>query len=161
MGIRFGETGDAVVPMGSWNAEFGRYWTSHLKTTVGVTTAGQSEYAGPYAVYSYQRTETKPAAYSASVTYQFFDNAFVHPYIVGGARFASYTTTTTIFLPRAPYTMTTVAGRAALDTRPTIGGGVKSYFGNGRAFMRTELLMAVNPHGAQHAVLTIGAGVDF
>jgi hypothetical protein len=162
LGIRFGETTDTVVPWGSWNAEFGRYWTSHIKTTVGVTTAGQSNYVGPYVPYGFQKTDTRPAAYSATIAYQFFDNVFVHPYLVGGARFASYTTATTTYLPKAPYTETTVTGPAAFDTRPTIGGGFKSYFGNGRAFMRTELLMAVNPHGgAPHVVLTFGAGVDF
>src|SRR6267154_1136287 len=145
LGIKFGETNDTVVPWGSWNAELGRYWTSHVKTTVGVMTAGQSTYAGDYLPYIYRRTETRPAAYSATVAYQFFDNIFVHPYVAAGARFASYSTVTTTYLPRAPYTQTTVTSGPALDARPTIGGGFKSYFGDGRAFMRTELLMAVNP----------------
>lgn len=161
LGIRFGETADAVVPGGSWNAEVGRYWTSHLKTSVGLMTAGQTSYPGTYVPSFIQRTVTSPAAYSASVAYQFFDNAFVHPYIVGGARFASHSTASTTYLPRPPYTSSTVTSPSILEARPVVGGGFKSYFANGRAFMRTELLMAVGPSGPQHAIFTIGAGADF
>ena len=45
--------------------------------------------------------------------------------------------------------------------RPVIGGGFKSYFANGRAFMRTELLLAIGPNGTPHTILQIGSGVDF
>ena len=48
-----------------------------------------------------------------------------------------------------------------VEMRPVVGGGFKSYFGNGRVFMRTELLMSINPHQSPNAILTIGAGVDF
>lgn len=60
-----------------------------------------------------------------------------------------------------PYSSSTQSGLDRLLIRPVLGGGFKSYFGNGRAFMRSELLMAVDPHGSNHVVLQIGAGVDF
>ena len=160
-GIRFGETGDEVVPGGSWNAQITRYWTAHVTSSFSVMTAGQVTYTYPGALFVSQRTMTDPAAYSATAGYQFFDNEFVHPYIVGGARFASSATTTTVYTSRPPYISSSVASPSTLLTRPVVGGGFKSYFSNGRAFMRSELLMAVTPHGSPHAVLTIGAGVDF
>jgi hypothetical protein len=163
VGIRFGQTDDEVVPAGSWNAQITRYWTAHVMTSFNLMTAGQTTYAGPYpsVLFVSQRTITDPAAYSATAGYQFFDNEFVQPYIVGGARFASSATTTTIYSERPPYTSSSVTSPSTLLARPVVGGGFKSYFGNGRAFMRSELLMAITPHGSPHAVLTIGAGVDF
>ena len=164
IGLRFGEASDAVVPAGSWNAGFTRYWTAHLKTSIEVMTAGQSAYVD----YSYTRlasrstsTVTGPAALSATVGYQFLENVFVHPYVVGGLRAASVSERITTWTTGAPYTGFTETGPNRLLTRPVAGGGFKSYFGNGRAFMRSELLMTVDPHGSPHAVLTVGAGVDF
>ena len=166
VGIRFGETDDAVVPHGSWMAEGGRYWTPHLKTSVAVTTAGQEVYGG----YSYTSTSstswestTRPAAYGLSVAYQFLDNEFVHPYVSGGARFASSftTTSTSTYSLRGAYQYVSVTGPDRLQARPVLGGGFKSYFGNGRAFMRTELLVTIGPSGTPHTILQIGSGVDF
>jgi hypothetical protein len=169
LAIRFGEKDDAVIPAGAWTAELGRYWTSHVKASFAVMTAGQTTYGGSGYVYdpgaltsSYSRSVTRPAAFAASATYQFFDNEFVHPYVSAGARFASASTTTEVYSSRSPYgrlSSSTTPDR--LEARPIIGGGFKSYFGNGRAFMRSELLMSVDQHGSAHAILQIGAGVDF
>jgi hypothetical protein len=166
--IRFGEHNDAVVPLGAWTAEIGRYWTSHLKTSWAVSTAGQENYGGdgaynPAAVTrSSSESVTGPAAFAVSGAYQFFENDFVHPYVSVGARFASASTSTTVYSTRSPYQLlSTTETPARFEVRPTIGGGFKSYFGNGRAFMRSELLMSVVPHGSPNTILLIGAGVDF
>jgi len=165
--IRFGEHDDAVVPLGAWTADFGRYWTAHLKTSVTVATAGQSNYRGivydPSAsTTSSSESVTGPAALAVSGAYQFFENDFVHPYLSAGARFASASTSTRVYSTRAPYQfLGTFNTPERLQVRPTIGGGFKSYFGNGLAFMRTELLMSIAPHGSPNTILLIGAGVDF
>jgi len=163
--IRFGETNDRVIPVGSWVAEAGRYWTPHLKASVAVMTAGQHDYgAFSYNGVSSTTTEyvTRPAAYGVGLTYQFFDNEFVHPYVTGGARFASSHEATEISTySRLGYQFTTFAGPDRVEARPVVGGGFKSYFGNGRAFMRSELLFSMAPNGTRHAVLLIGSGVDF
>jgi hypothetical protein len=98
---------------------------------------------------------------SATAGYQFFDNVFVHPYITGGVRVASAFESTRVTSATFPYASSTTTTPATLVTRPVAGGGFKSYFGNGRAFMKSELLMAVGPHGTSHAVLSVGAGIDF
>jgi hypothetical protein len=164
--IRFGEYRDRVIPAGSWVAEAGRYWTPHLKASVLVMTAGQQTYGG----FSYNGVSatsieyvTAPAAYGVGITYQFFDNEFVHPYLTAGARFASVNAATTIstYSARLGYQVTTLSGPDRVEADPVVGGGFKSYFGNGRAFMRTELLFSSSPDGTRHAVLLIGSGVDF
>src|SRR5262245_58088034 len=45
--IRFGDNRDAVVPLGAWTADVGRYWTPHLKTSVAAMTTRQETYGGP------------------------------------------------------------------------------------------------------------------
>lgn len=165
--LRFGEHDDAVVPLGAWTAELGRYWTPHLKTSVAVTTAGQRRFVSdvydPRAFTSgSSESVTGPAALAVSGAYQVFDNDFVHPYVSAGARVASVSTSTRIYSTRSPYQfLNTIDTPERLQVRPTIGGGFKSYFGNGRAFMRTELLMSLAPHESQNAILLVGAGVDF
>jgi opacity protein-like surface antigen len=165
LGIRFGESDDAVVPLVNWMAEGSRYWTPHFKTSILVTTGGQSSSYG----YQYDsrgfasinsETTTRPAAYGLTAGYQFFDNEFVHPYLSAGVRFASAHITTEVQSSRPPYRSST-DGPDRLQVRPVIGGGFKSYFANGRAFMRTELLLSVGPNGTRHAILQIGSGVDF
>jgi hypothetical protein len=164
--IRFGEGDDRVVPLGSWIVQAGRYWTPHLKTSIEVMTAGQSSFGShSYTGVSSTSTEyvTGSSAYGADLTYQFFDNEFVHPYVTAGARFASSRESVVIntYSPGQPYTSVTMDGPNRLATRPVVGGGFKSYFANGQAFMRTELLFVIGPNDSRHAVFQIGWGVDF
>lgn len=170
LAIRFGEKDDAVIPAGAWTADLGRYWTPNFKTSVAVMTAGQTTYgSSPAGIYdprsfatSYTRNVTQPAGFAASATYQFLDNEFVHPYVLAGARFASTSATTEVFSTRSPYgPLGSASTPDVLQVRPVVGGGFKSYFANGRAFMRSELQMAVGPGGTAHPILQIGAGVDF
>src|SRR5262245_43512732 len=103
--IRFGDHDDAVVPMGAWTADVGRYWTPHFKTSLAVMTTRQDNYyaTGPV-VYdprsfttSYSKTITQAPGFGASVAYQFFDNDFVHPYVTAGARLAMTSTSTDVY----------------------------------------------------------------
>jgi hypothetical protein len=162
--IRFGDGDNTVVPGAAWTAEAGRYWTPHLKTSVAVMTTRQSTFEeGPYqaGTYTYNDNVTGPAGYAASLSYEFFDNQFVQPYLLGGLRLASTYTNTTTYLAHAPYSSTIASTPARIEARPVLGGGFKSYFGNGQAFMRTEISVAVNPSGSPHVIVLIGAGVDF
>jgi hypothetical protein len=165
--IRFGENRDAVVPAGAWTADLGRYWTPHIKTSLAVMTARQDTYVDdvydPRASTSGDtRILTRPAGFGVSAAYQFLDNEFVHPYVTAGARFATTSLSTQLHSTRPPYGLvTTTSTPARLEARPVVGGGFKSYFGNGRAFMRSELAMSIAPHGSVNAILLFGAGVDF
>jgi hypothetical protein len=167
LNIRFGDNQDAVVPVGAWTADVGRYWTPHLKTSVAVMTTRHETSGGSGAfdpgafTGSYTEIITRPAGFGASVAYQFLDNEFVHPYVTAGARMATTFTSTDVYSTRPPYGRVTTTTPSRLEARPVVGGGFKSYFANGRAFMRSELTMSIAPHGATNAILLIGAGVDF
>jgi hypothetical protein len=162
--LRFSQQADAVVPGGAWTGEFGRYWTSHIKTSVAVTTAGQSTSTSAFTAQSWttRRTTTVPAGLGASATWQFLDNEFVHPYVTAGARFASTSTLTKVYSNGLGYPLVLEDNSPnRIQVRGLIGGGFKSYFGDGRTFMRSELLVAIDPSGTAHAVLQLGVGVDF
>jgi hypothetical protein len=165
VGIRFGQTADVVVPAGDWSAEVGRYWTAHIKTSLAVATAGEPVYSGEYSSsasgYRLTSTTPRPATLSGAVTYQFHENVFVHPYVTAGVRLAWVSEIRNTY-SYAPYQLvSTDTLSTTLQARPVVGGGFKSYFSNGRAFMRSELLLAIDPHGSPHTLLRVGAGVDF
>ena len=165
LGFRLADNDDPVIPQGFWMAEAGRYWTAHIKTSVAVTTAGQTTFSGVSSftpLEKFTTTTTGPATVSAIVAYQFFDNVFVHPYIFGGARLATVSETIDTISTRSPYLRIGTETRSPhLEGRPIIGGGFKSYFANGRAFMRTDLLLSIDPRGESRPILQLGAGVDF
>src|SRR5689334_11012732 len=82
---------DVVVPRGMWDAQFTRYWTAHATTAIAISTAGSGPYYANFANpqgggYQYTRRTVSPAALSATLGYQFFENVFVHPYVTGGLR---------------------------------------------------------------------------
>jgi hypothetical protein len=82
--------------------------------------------------------------------------------VTAGVRLATTSTSTDVYSTRAPYgRLLTTTTPNRVEARPLVGGGFKSYFGNGRAFMRSELAMSIAPHGSLNAILLIGAGVDF
>ena len=110
---------------------------------------------------SANRDDPQPAAASGTVTYQFYENVFAHPYVTSGVLLAWLSGTQKTYATSPVYQLLSTEKFSTIQARPVIGGGFKSYFDNGRAFMRSELLMAIDPHGPPHALLRIGAGVDF
>src|SRR5258708_39783741 len=58
--LRFGPQDDVIVPAGDWNAELGRYWTPHLKTSVTLATTGGGSYSGSYTSTTWTDSETTP-----------------------------------------------------------------------------------------------------
>jgi hypothetical protein len=86
----------------------------------------------------------------------------MHPFVETGGVFATASTTTSTIAARPPYdTLSSETTPPRLVARPVVGGGFKSYFANGRAFMRSELLTSPDSHGSLRVILRIGAGVDF
>jgi hypothetical protein len=160
--LRFGNDSYwAGLPL-SWTADGARYWTAHIKTSIGVATAADDgNFTYRTVGRTYETVGTAPGSVSVSpaVSYQFLENVFAHPYVVVGVRLVTLRDTTSIWsYPSGTFTSST--GPARLAGRPFFGGGFKSYFANGRAFMRSELLLSSGSQGV-HPVLRIGAGVDF
>jgi hypothetical protein len=165
LGLQFAGHSDPLVPLGQWSAEVGHYWTPHLKTTVEVNQVGDGySFGGAYdnKTWTDSWTQTSGAGFGATATYQFLDNVFTHPYLVFGIRMVSATTTTTTGTVYPNYAVTSMRTEGPrLEAKPVFGGGFKSYFENGRVFMRSEFLCATGLSGSRHIVVRIGAGVDF
>src|SRR6266511_3274828 len=75
----------------AWNLDLGRYLTTHLKLDVGlmlnssrnvysVATFPVSGLPANYTCAASAHTIVHPTSLSGAATYQFFENAFVHPY---------------------------------------------------------------------------------
>ena len=162
-------------------AQIGRYLTAHLKLEVGAR--------GPMRYHLYESVpipvpgapggfapswiERKVQAVSVApaVTWQFFDNAFVHPYVSGGAditvanvhRFrAARTGSVTTSRTTVRYDEPAVDSHEVIvDARPFVAVGTKSYFHNGRWFVRPEIQAGISRSRIGQVSLRLGVGADF
>jgi len=166
---------------GSWRGtaafqlQGGRYWTNHLKTEAGVLYAAPDENYGGDPVplpagmigFALYRVHTQVAHVSGSLTYQFYENVFAHPYVSAGARVTAGSSQKTRDGFATVYTRAPVAypippldeRRTILQVRPYAAAGFKSYFTE-RTFVRSELSTAFGP-GPIQISLGLGFGVDF
>lgn len=168
--------------------DVGRYWTTHLKSELGVSlprrfsdTPCAETISVTGAPFGYCVAETIRAhsvtGLSPSLTYQFRENVFAHPYVSAGARInveqlhsrrKGPETFDVVTYPRGVRTVTPVTSTVpALDRRtisvaasPFVAAGLKSYF-NERSFVRTEGLVAFNAGGVDQTSFRIAFGFDF
>lgn len=162
---------------GAFALDVGRYWTSHLKTELGVqlrprwTAYGQTpvQLATGQTAYATHRTDLSSTQLQFAGVWQFLENTFAHPYLGGGIRVAFvsaheqrdprvfvYNGRTYDFVDIPPYEQR----RNHVLVRPFVAGGFKSYF-NERAFVRPEISTAFNADGVSQWTLRVGFGVDF
>lgn len=123
--------------------ELGRYWTTHLKADVSVVTGT----TGPFGV-------------SIGATYELFDRGSTRPYASIGLdvwRLSRPRDSHSSWQPR----LATDRQHAAVPVRPFLAAGVKTYFGRGRGFLRSETIVAAGPHAVRNAVLRVGVGIEF
>jgi hypothetical protein len=146
------------------SVEAGRYWTPHFKTEARLTLTSSGS------VYSVEQTTAPGArmpvflsrehhfgltALDLSTTYQFFDNAWIHPLVGAGAQLGSERQRTETFPPVAAEPAT-----RRFTARPFVTAGAKFYTGE-HAFIRTDLSAAFDHSGADRVWWRIGAGIDF
>jgi hypothetical protein len=161
--------------MAAYGFGVGYFWTQHLKSDVGVTLT-HVQYA--FDAYTYPSPDVPPGAVafgnrtsrftalSGALTYQFFENTFVHPYVSGGVRLGwidehRSREQTTMTVGGVRHTIPALDDRdASLLARPIAAVGCKSYF-NARTFVRTEALAAFGSNGVSQTTFRIGAGFDF
>ena len=163
--------------------DLGHYWTTHLKTEVGVSTTGawedfeqreapiaRSLLPGVSGGLTYVDIRKRLPAVTPSVTWQFRENTFMHPYVSAGMKVGFLQEHRT--RPAGTYRINTVDGPisysvTAVDerettvlARPFVAGGFKSYFSR-RVFLRSELQLAFARDGVSQAAVRAGVGVDF
>jgi Outer membrane protein beta-barrel domain len=155
--------------------DLGYYWTQHLKTEAGISFLNRwNDYESelfpvtglPGGGYAIIEKSLRMTVLTPTVTYQFFENTFAHPYVSAGARIGFLDTHVT----RYPQTYTqnrityTVPSLDRTDStivvRPMVAAGFKSYF-NERTFMRTEGMTSFGADGSPHLAARIGFGFDF
>ena len=157
-----------------YRADVGRYWTTHFKTefTAG-TTNRFDDYevdtfpsGSPSPVYTYTFVERRVTTLSPALTWQFGENAFVHPYVSGGIE--AWVVQQHRVRPPETYRIgassspvpaidertTTVVGR------PFVAGGFKSYISR-KTYVRSEARTAFSSRGVRQLSVLAGIGVDF
>jgi hypothetical protein len=175
------DTADVLNDYNDWTAAWtiegnvGRYWTSHLKTELAAVYLPQRRDFGSEPVqtpqgtgYAYYEARTSLRQLDASLTYQFFENVFAHPYVAGGARVewgnVEKTYVSSVTVPgRSPATAPIPppnTHRRDVETYPFLAAGFKSYFDE-RAFIRSEMSTTYDRHGVNQFSLRVGFGVDF
>jgi hypothetical protein len=154
----------------------GWYWTDHHKTEVEVSLTTRDELN----VYSFVIIQGQqlpaPSRYSfdtrrTAITqqYQFFRNAWFHPFIAVGIDLR-WETVRREDLPFYAYDPQTRQSRlvqnrrvqpekTSLDARPLALIGFKTYMTR-RAFFRSDLRLGIHP-GLEDATLRFGVGIDF
>jgi hypothetical protein len=155
-------------------ADFGWYWTDHLKTQIETGAGSEAEIRTYESVIIGNRPATQfsrygIATYSVSLgqQYQFGENAGFHPFLGAGVDLAwkrvkqnddpiiSYTSTnTTILEPAVVYPV-----RNDLVVRPFASMGFKAY-ATPRTFFKTDLKFMFRA-GIDEVVWRFGVGVDF
>jgi hypothetical protein len=166
---------DSASVHGEARVDVGRYWTQHLKTEAGVSFLNRwDDYASdsfpvaglPGGGYSIIQKSVRMTVLTPSLTYQFLENEFAHPYVSVGARVGFLETHSTRF-PQT-YTQNRITysvpplDRTDSDVvvRPMLAAGFKSYF-NERTFMRTEGMSSFGTDGSPHLAFRVGFGFDF
>lgn len=159
----------------------GRYLTPHLKVEGEFTISGEgSRYVqrtidvpgiGPRPVGAEQMLRTNSV--SGALVWQFFDNQWVHPFVMAGAtldldRERVHTWAQSYYRgdPRLPGSEVVISADRVddLGTRATvrglIGGGAKLYVAP-RAFFRADTRLALGESTRGHVAFRLGFGVDF
>ncbi|HUQ86466.1 MAG TPA: hypothetical protein VM096_02845 [Vicinamibacterales bacterium] len=161
--------------------QLGRYLTPHLKLEMSVRGPMQYHFyedepvpvpAIPGGIgRSIVDSEIQLFSLAPAVTWQFFENTFVHPYVSVGVA----VDVANIHRSREAHIETFYLTRGsvsypvpALDTReidvrayPFLAAGSKSYFANGRWFVRPEIEIGVGRSRVAQYSMRLGVGVDF
>ena len=89
-----GVSWDGWEQKADYRLDVGRYWTPHLKTEVAFSTSNPSRdyetvrlvVPGVAAAFAYDEVDRQLYTVAPALTWQFFENNFVHPYVSGGVK---------------------------------------------------------------------------
>ncbi len=177
--------GNESPAAGEWNDwydvpavsfEVGRHWTTHLKTEVALTAAGEGRFYSqervdvpgqPFPTYRFAEHHVRSTQASGAATYQFLENSWVHPFLTAGVlvdwqrerRELQEPLPLRGSQPPFPPLIRTETERS-VEVRPFVGGGFKFYV-NERAFIRTDARLMVGSPGVIGFTWRGGVGVDF
>ena len=169
-------TADTTAPWDTWQqkgefrADLGRYWTTHLKTEAAVSVTNRwHDYESTFIPipgqsvprYVFTNIERRLFAVAPAVTWQFRENAFMHPYVSAGAKVGFLREEAFDRPSGGPYEAPRLdERRTTVIARPFVAGGFKSYLSRA-TFVRSELRVAFAEDGVRQFSVGIGLGVDF
>ena len=163
---------------GEFGVSAGYYWTSHLKTEVAAATTTESQIFAyeslvlPGEPYPYQRSRQhffRSTTVSGGASYQFFENAWFHPFLGVGVDVVRESTRVDMpyqFIPlrdgRPPLIFPAVKTdwEASVTARPFATGGFKWYVSE-HAFIRSDLRTSFSSNAGETVVWRAGVGFDF
>ena len=158
-----------------YRADLGRYWTTHARTELSVGTSnGWEDYdvapfpvpGVPAPIYAATNIERRLTTVAPAFTWQFRENAFMHPYVSGGVKIGILeehrvrTPDLYRFGPQGALVPPLDERTTRVQARPFIAGGFKSYISRS-AFVRTEGRVGVGPTGPRQVSILAGVGFDF
>jgi hypothetical protein len=175
-GTRYPSGGSSWADSLFGGPSMGWYWTDHLKTEIdaGAGTTASAYASEPLVIngrtsYSFIDSSVTRRAAGISQHYQFFRNAWFHPYVGAGATITWQRVTERIgpvfIYDEASRTSRVVSPerREGPHTqvlwRPHVGTGFKAYMTQ-RAFFRSDLRVSLG-HGVEDLAVRFGFGVDF
>jgi len=158
-----------------YRADLGRYWTTHARTELSVGTSnGWEDYdVAPFSVpgvptpiYAATDIERRLTTVAPAFTWQFRENAFMHPYVTGGVKVGILeehrvrTPDLYRFGPQGVLVPPLDERTTRVLARPFAAGGFKSYLSRS-VFVRTEGRVGVGPSGPRQVSILAGVGFDF
>jgi len=160
--------------VGSGGADIGYYWTSHLKTEFDVSTSTRGETysfeqlalpGSPSPLFLQQSHEFRITTASAGVNAQFFENAWVHPFVGAGIELLrereQIETVPIPVRPGAPIVPSPEPEtRVRYAGRPFLAAGFKGYVSE-RVFIRSDLRTSWSSAGVTAIAWRSGIGFDF
>ena len=174
IGASWNEWYDAAA----FGALVGFHWTPHLKSEVDLVTSSEGDIYSdlitvlpgePIPVFRSREHFFRTTALSAGVTYQFFENSLVHPFVGLGVAFVrerERIETPPTFAPsrdpRLPVRVPALEPETRLRhlVQPFLAGGFKAYVSE-RAFIRGELRSSLSAGRLAALAWRAGAGIDF
>lgn len=156
----------------------GYYFTPHLRTDIHAAFSTEGHIYGeertpipvpgqPFPIFRAREHYFQTATLGAGVSYQFFENQWVHPFVGAGLEVVHERHRSVVpqqFVPsREPFPVVLPAEAGVTQitwgARPFVTGGFKAYVSE-RTFIRTDLRTSFSTRGVAHVAWSTGIGVD-
>jgi hypothetical protein len=181
VGWTTGKKGTIAADYNDWYDAFsgtldaGHYWNAHLKTSLELTTTTEGTvYAEeripvpgqPFPVFRQREYRYRTTSVAPSVSWQFFENIWFHPFVAGGVDLVAererVVSRDQNFPTRPPTVLPGEADRTvtSFEARPFVTTGFKFYVAE-RAFIRSDVKVTANRNGVAQVMWRSGVGVDF
>jgi hypothetical protein len=168
---------DDWYDVASGGASLGYYWSPNLRSEVRLAFGAEAGVyeeqriaapGQPYPIFRVREHHYRTATLAGGLSYQFFDNRWFHPSLGGGLELVRESER--VFAPeqlmpsrepRVPIVLPAVNHGTTVSwaARPFVTAGFK-WYGNERAFARSDVRVSFGGGGVAHVVWTAGIGVD-